>query len=242
MSVHTRRHGAFAKSSTYCLVIPSHTRWLISSLQEMWERSLESSMCSGWNKILRDSLPSPLSVTKWPICYGFYTFCKQCLHQTQPHRLKGSSMRHLIGSPSLHCICSESQHIKKPSNSEKKKQQHSHVSTSVFRPRYPRYPMSSWKSVPRGQTFLLTFKVNAVSNQSDFFILFSKSTTWKLQFSPTWQFYSHSYSWFEPLGLFRRKSRLLHQQHRHCVTRCCIQVPNILNFWPSERTRRSNTA
>ena len=38
MTVRTCRHGAFVKSSTYCLVIQSHTQWLISSQQEMWEK------------------------------------------------------------------------------------------------------------------------------------------------------------------------------------------------------------
>lgn len=161
-SVHTCRHGAFAKSSTYCLVIQSHARWLISSLQEMWERSLESSMCSGWNKILWDSLASPLSVTKCPICYRFYTFCKQCLHQTQPHRLRCSSMSPSF--PALHMFC-VSAYIKAVEHNrlEKIKQKHSHLPTSVFRPWYPRYPVPSWNSVPRGKSFLI-FKVNTVGN------------------------------------------------------------------------------
>ena len=96
--------------------------------------------------------------------------------------------------------------------------------------------MPWWNSVPRGKNFFLIFKVNTVR----FFILFSKSTTWKRPFSPTWQFYSNSYSWFAPPGSWGRKSWLLHQQHQRYVTCCCIQEPNVLNFWTAERTGNSN--
>lgn len=159
--MHIGRHGAFAKCSTYfCLAVPSHTQWLISSLQDMAERRLESSVGSWWNKIIWDNLPSPLSVTKMPYLLWILYFLQAVSSSNSSTQILGSQMRHLRGSPSLLCMCSVSVCIK----AVEKKKQHCPISASVFRPWHTKYQTSSQKFSAKVKIFLLILKVKTDIN------------------------------------------------------------------------------
>lgn len=71
----------------------------------MEERRLESSVGSGWNKIIRDNLPSPLSVTEGPIYY--WNFLQAVASSNSATQILGSQYEVInkFSFPPLHVFC-----------------------------------------------------------------------------------------------------------------------------------------
>lgn len=155
--MHIGRHGAFAKCSTYfCLVIPSHTQWLISSLQERKREGLKAV----WNKIIWDNLPSPIYVTKRPHLLQVLYFLQAVSSSNSATLILGSQdeVFNRFSFPPLHVFC-VSACIKAV-----EKKQHCPVSIRVFRPWHKDIKRLYRNSLLKVKTFLLILKVKPDRN------------------------------------------------------------------------------
>lgn len=146
INVQRGRQRAVAKSSTYGLVIQSCTQWMISSMQEMWKKSLECSM--GGTKY------SMAAWHHWYLLWNslflteFKFFANNVLIKLSYKDFLQYEAFNKVSFPALHMFCISAYLKALELNRFEKKKQYSHNSTSALRPQYPIYPLPLWDLVP----------------------------------------------------------------------------------------------